>query len=166
METQEPTKKLTIPRRPVKLTEKELHQIEEMAAIGLNQEQIASIIGISRSTLQRCGATAKNVTRSVEKGKSKGLLISGTALMKKVRVGDTNAIKWYEMTRHKMSERSENETTLKVETLESYLRRMRNDDAETIEVSATDNGSGGSSDTNNEYGNSAEQIEKGPAVDS
>lgn len=125
--TSEPTTdtKRRSPLKPV--SDDDLKRVATMRAYGLNQFQIASLLGMSRATLQRYCKRYKDFNDAMEKGDAYGLHTSGAALFQKVKEGDVQAIKWFETTRHKMTEKTETDVTVKVESIESYLRRMKHE---------------------------------------
>ena len=93
-------------------TEKELKQLEEMMALGLRPEQAARIFGISDATLYNNAKEYRpEIYDALERGRAKGLMVSSNALQEQIMKGNINAIKWYETTRHNMSERVEQVNT-------------------------------------------------------
>lgn len=64
----------------VALTQEQMNMVESMAAIGLNTPQIASIIGVSASSLLRRMHDTPEVGQAIERGRAKGIAkISETA---------------------------------------------------------------------------------------
>lgn len=53
------------------LTDDQIRQIETLAGLGLNQVEIASVLGIGRATLQRKMAQDQEIADAMERGKSK-----------------------------------------------------------------------------------------------
>jgi AraC-like DNA-binding protein len=55
---------------PIKLTKDELRQVEEMASIGLTQDEIALILGFSEATLRRRFTDQGDVRTAWERGRA------------------------------------------------------------------------------------------------
>lgn len=102
--------------------------VAKLMAFGLSQEQVAGFYGISAATLTNYKKAYPNLLKALESGRIKGLVTSSEALMKNIeRRGCISSIRWYEATRHNLSEKikTENETTVKVQSLEQYLREEK-----------------------------------------
>lgn len=87
-----------MPRPRIILTEKELQEIESMAGIGLTQEEIASVKGISVDSLR------KYAGHVVRRGKAKAIAMVAETLFKKAIAGNMTAIIFYLKTQAKWSE--------------------------------------------------------------
>jgi len=55
----------------IKLTDDQIRQIETLAGLGLNQIEIASVLGIGRATLQRKIAQDTEISDAMDRGKAK-----------------------------------------------------------------------------------------------
>jgi hypothetical protein len=104
-----------------------INQAKRLAELGLTNEQISYIIGVGTSTLRRYKSNDPVFSAAISKGRAEGLAKSSTALMQKVEEGDVAAIKWYETTRHGMSEKSkvESDVTVRAETIEEWLAKQK-----------------------------------------
>lgn len=104
-----------------------LEKIEAFAGVGLTLKDISLLLGINESTFHDYKNKFPEVEQAVHRGKLKGKQAVGQALYRKALTGDVTAAKWIEATRYGYSEkiRTENETTLKVESFEDYLQRMK-----------------------------------------
>lgn len=93
--------------RPKKISidEQFINQVKEMAARGLQHKDIAAVMGISEQTWWEYRRENPELEDAFRSGKAEGLNRSGAALLRKVDAGVIDAIKWYENTRHGMSER-------------------------------------------------------------
>ena len=93
-------------RPKIKLTARDINQIEQFSAIGLTQKEIASMLEISNRTYQKW-VQDPQVIASISRGRAKGLTAVGKALHDKAIGGDTQAIMWYEKTRGKRTDKIE-----------------------------------------------------------
>lgn len=75
-------------RKPVPI---DLVAVEKMASQGLNQEQIASVVGLKSSQwYERCKQNP-DISEAYKRGKSKGVLAISNALFEQARSGNTTA---------------------------------------------------------------------------
>lgn len=86
------------------------------------------MLDIGTSSFKRYKKNSPEIMDAIARGKAKGLATSSASLMKRISEGDIAAIKWYEQTRHNLSEKikTENEHTVQVEPFENYLKRLKN----------------------------------------
>ena len=78
-------------KRGRKPTPIDLASVEKMASQGLNQEQIASVIGLKSSQwYERCNQNP-DISEAYKRGKSKGVLAISNALFEQARAGNTTA---------------------------------------------------------------------------
>lgn len=110
------------------MTPDQLKRVETLAGYGLNQKEAAAIIGITEPTLLKYREQFQEFNLAWQRGKEKAKAYVAGKLMQKIEECDLPAIKWYEQTRCGYSEKikTENEHTHKVESLEDYLRRVKN----------------------------------------
>lgn len=68
---------------------------ESLAAQGLNMEQIASVLGMCKSTLHEKKARFSDFSDTIKKGRAKGIGNMTNALFTKGMAGDTTAMIFY-----------------------------------------------------------------------
>ena len=73
----------------------DLQAAEELASLGLTDQQIADSLGISRSTLCRRKADDDPFEAALRKGKTKAIVNVSSALMQEVENGSLRAIIFY-----------------------------------------------------------------------
>ena len=73
----------------------DLQAAEELASLGLTDQQIADSLGISRSTLSRRKADDDTFEAILRKGKAKAIVKVSSALMQEVENGSLRAIIFY-----------------------------------------------------------------------
>ncbi|MFU1957791.1 DNA-binding protein, partial [Bordetella bronchiseptica] len=73
----------------------DLGQIEALASKGLNEEQIASALGISYSTLRRHKASNEQLQAALKKGKALGIADVSSALYDAAVGGNVTAMIFY-----------------------------------------------------------------------
>ncbi len=78
-----------------KTKEIDLEKVEELASLGLSEQQIADSLGISRSTLSRRKNDNETFDTALRKGKAKGLVKVSNALMQQVEKGSLRATIFY-----------------------------------------------------------------------
>ena len=66
----------------------DLKQVESLAANGLTQEQIASALGISESTLTKRKRESADFTDAIKRGKAKGIALVTNKLMESIKGGN------------------------------------------------------------------------------
>ena len=82
-------------RPPYKVTKEILDKVETLAAQGLNELQICHCIGWSKDTLIRKKKQYKELSEAIKRGKSKGIALVTSELLKKIKLGDTTAQIFY-----------------------------------------------------------------------
>lgn len=88
--------------RPTKtLTDEQRKQVQTLSGYGLNQEQIAVMLGMCRQTL------AKHCEIELEKGKAVALTTATTALFNNIKKGKEASVFFYLKTQHNWREKSE-----------------------------------------------------------
>jgi len=117
-----------------------INQIETLAGLGLTLEDISLVLKINESSFHRYKDRFPQIVQAVENGRAKAKETSGKALIRKVQEGDLPSIKWFEQTRFGYSEKikTENEHTVKHESLENYLKRMKDVGNETQVLPSND----------------------------
>jgi len=103
-----------MPKRAPEIDENMLRQAEELAGYGLNQGQIAAVLGFSERLLQDRKHQNEAFAAAIQRGKAKAAAIVGKALFGRAKDGDVPAIRWWEMTREGRSERTQTEATVEV----------------------------------------------------
>ncbi|MDB9733625.1 hypothetical protein OAB15_02465 [Porticoccaceae bacterium] len=73
----------------------DLKSVEELASLGLTEQQIADSLGISRSTLSRRKTDDETFDTALRKGKAKAIVKVSSALMREVEKGSLRAIIFY-----------------------------------------------------------------------
>ena len=79
-------------RGAFKITDKIIKQVEQLAAQGLSEEQIGSVIGCSRSTILRRKKDVEAFDAAIKNGKAKGIAKVSNALFQKANSGDNTAM--------------------------------------------------------------------------
>lgn len=92
-------------RPKFELTDEHLEQIAKMAGVGLGQEQIAYVLGISHDTLTRRKKDTEAVLRAIKRGQANAEQKVAKAVFDKALNGDMTAAIWWEKTRAGRSER-------------------------------------------------------------
>ena len=70
----------------------DLKQVESLAANGLTDEQIASALGISRTTLASRKRDSADFAAAIKKGKAKGVAVVTNKLMESIKGGNITAM--------------------------------------------------------------------------
>lgn len=126
MSDEKSVKKTGRPKGSLKINfnEEELRRVETLAGYGLNQTEVASVIGICPRTLLKYKDNSEAFNAAWTRGKQKAKAYVAGKLMQKIDEGDLPAIKWYEQTRCGLSEKiqTESQVTHKVQTIEQFLR--------------------------------------------
>ncbi|MAE02650.1 MAG: LuxR family transcriptional regulator [Porticoccaceae bacterium] len=73
----------------------DLKSVEELASLGLTEQQIADSLGISRSTLSRRKTDDETFDTALRKGKAQATVKVTSALMTEVEKGSLRAIIFY-----------------------------------------------------------------------
>lgn len=73
----------------------DLQAAEELASLGLTDQQIADSLGISRSTLSRRKADDATFDTALRKGKAQAIVKASSALMTQIEKGSLRAIIFY-----------------------------------------------------------------------
>ena len=84
-------KKTKAANKKIVLDYDQVMQVEQLANIGLNTEQIADFFGFSRDTFYEIRKRQPEVLRHYKKGRSNGLALSANELRKKIVSGDSAA---------------------------------------------------------------------------
>ena len=66
----------------------DLKQVESLAANGLTQEQIASALGISETTLHKRKRDSADFAAAIKRGKAKGIALVTNKLMESIKGGN------------------------------------------------------------------------------
>lgn len=123
------------------LTPDDLKKVETLAGYGLNQPEVATVMGISERTLSEYKGKSAEFSAAWSRGKEKAKAYVAGKLMAKIEEGDMSAIRWYEQTRCGRSEKvvTENAVTHNIQSLESYLREQeKNVTSPTTAIPGTD----------------------------
>lgn len=70
----------------------DLKQVESLAANGLTDEQIASALGISRTTLASRKRENEQFVQAIKRGKAKGIALVTNKLMESIKGGNMTAM--------------------------------------------------------------------------
>ena len=70
----------------------DLKQVESLAANGLTDEQIASALGISRTTLANRKRENEQFVQAIKRGKAKGIALVTNKLMESIKGGNMTAM--------------------------------------------------------------------------
>lgn len=73
----------------------DLAKVEQLAALGLSREQIASSLGISQRTLYNRQADDAEFAEAIKRGRSKGVSVVASKLMEQVKSGNITAMIFY-----------------------------------------------------------------------
>ena len=82
-----------------KKIEIDIQEVERLAGLGLDHEEIALNLGISLATFKRRKADDELFELAVKRGKARTKRTVTSKLMEKIEAGDLGAIIWYEKTR-------------------------------------------------------------------
>jgi hypothetical protein len=83
----------------------DLKQVEALAGVGLNEEQICHILGITTRTLLRRKKDNVEFVEALKRGRSRAAGIVSNKLFDMAREGNLGAIVWWEKTRRGFSDR-------------------------------------------------------------
>lgn len=96
----------------------DLKRVEQYAAQGMTQDQIADALGINRSTLYAKKKQYKDFSDAIDRGKAQGIRIVTSRLMQQVESGNTDAIKFYLARRADWRETTNTDNTHKVQIMD------------------------------------------------
>ena len=82
-------------RPAIPITDEVCKKAESLAAQGLTQAQIASVLGMGESTLYEKIKEYPEFLEAIEAGKAKGIATVTNALFNKAKDGDVPAMKYY-----------------------------------------------------------------------
>lgn len=85
----------------------DLEKVEQLAAQGLTQQQIADCLGISDRTLYERKRTSAEVAEAIKRGQAKGVAVVTNKLFEAARGGQPWAICFYMKTRGGWSEKQQ-----------------------------------------------------------
>lgn len=88
-----------------------LHDVEEAAADGLNDTEVAARLGISHDTLLRRKKDSREFMQAMRRGRARAHAAVSSKLMALVKKGNLGAIVWYEKTRKGYSDRVQQEVS-------------------------------------------------------
>ena len=89
----------------------DLKQVESLAANGLTQEQIASALGISESTLTKRKKENTDFTDAIKRGKAKGIALVTNKLMESIKGGNMTGMIFFLKTQAGWKETNLHEVT-------------------------------------------------------
>ena len=127
------TKSIKKTGRPqIKITEDICKKAESLSAQGLTMEQIASVLGMSQTTLYDKKVNYSEFSEAIKRGKHKGIATITNALFTKARAGDNTAMIFYLKNQAGWQDRVEKETIIENRHVLD-LTRVSNNDLSTIE---------------------------------
>tara|TARA_R110000868_G_C10702096_1_gene749196 strand:- start:275 stop:751 length:477 start_codon:yes stop_codon:yes gene_type:complete len=121
-----------IGRPEIKITEELCKKAEVYAAQGLTMPQIASVLGMSQTTLYDKKGKFSEFSESIKRGKDKGIATITNALFNKARRGDNTSMIFYLKNQAGWQDRVEKETIIEQRHVLD-LTRVSNNDLNTIE---------------------------------
>jgi hypothetical protein len=83
----------------------DIKEVERLAGLGLNNEEIALALGISDTTLYRRKADTESFERAIARGKARTKRNIGNKVYEKAMDGDSSMLKWFEQSRFGYSEK-------------------------------------------------------------
>ena len=102
----------------------DLEKVKQLAAIGLNNEQIARALGISPTTLYERKAEYAEFAEAIKDGAAIGVATIGNALFQSAKNGNTTAQVFFMKCRGGMHETVINDTHITF-TQEEWLKGMK-----------------------------------------
>jgi len=99
-------------RPPIKITKALCKKAERLAAQGLTQEQIASVLGMGKTTLYDKQAKYPEFSNAIQSGRDKGIKEVTNALFQKAKKGDVSAQKYFLNNRDNPNWKDRTENTL------------------------------------------------------
>ncbi len=121
-----------IGRPEIKITEELCKKAEVYAAQGLTMPQIASVLGMSQTTLYDKKGKFTEFSEAIKRGKDKGIATITNALFNKARRGDNTSMIFYLKNQAGWQDRVEKETIIEQRHVLD-LTRVSNNDLNTIE---------------------------------
>jgi hypothetical protein len=121
-----------IGRPEIKITEELCKKAEVYAAQGLTMPQIASVLGMSQTTLYDKKGKFTEFSEAIKRGKDKGIATITNALFNKARQGDNTSMIFYLKNQAGWQDRVEKETIIEQRHVLD-LTRVSNNDLNTIE---------------------------------
>jgi len=82
-------------RPPIKVTKEIIEKAESLAAQGLTELQICHCLGWCQDTLIKKKKQYTELNEAIKRGKSKGIALVTSELLKKIKLGDTTAQIFY-----------------------------------------------------------------------
>ena len=119
-------------RPEIKITEELCKKAEAYAAQGLTMPQIASVLGMSETTLYDKKGKFTEFSEAIKRGKDKGIATITNALFNKARQGDNTSMIFYLKNQAGWQDRVEKETIIEQRHVLD-LTRVSNNDLNTIE---------------------------------
>ncbi len=89
----------------------DLKQVESLAANGLTQEQIASALGISETTLHQRKRDSADFAAAIKRGKAKGIALVTNKLMESIKGGNMTGMIFFLKTQAGWKETNVQEVT-------------------------------------------------------
>ena len=96
----------------------DIDEVEKLASIGLNEQQIADYIGISTDTMGRRKVDDKNFAECINRGKAKGIATVAKNLFQQSADGNVSAGIFFMKNRAGWKDKQEVENTAKVTIIE------------------------------------------------
>lgn len=121
-----------------KKIEIDLKAVEEAAAEGLNEAEVAARVGVSEDTLRRRKKGSVAFVEAIARGRHRAHAEVSSKLFEKVRAGDLGAIVWYEKTRKGYSDRVDNNNNNSATTVH-VIYEKRSDQADRTPPGASGN---------------------------
>ena len=121
-----------IGRPEIKITEELCKKAEVYAAQGLTMPQIASVLGMSQTTLYDKKSKFSEFSEAIKRGKDKGIATITNALFNKARRGDNTSMIFYLKNQAGWQDRVEKETIIEHKHVLD-LTRVSTNDLNTIE---------------------------------
>jgi len=126
-------KKIKKTGRPeILINDEMIRRAEAYAAQGLTMPQIASVLGMSQTTLYDKKSKFSEFSEAIKRGKDKGIATITNALFNKARDGDNTAMIFYLKNQAGWQDRVEKETIIEQRHVLD-LTRVSNNDLNTIE---------------------------------
>ena len=119
-------------RPEIKITEELCKKAEVYAAQGLTMPQIASVLGMSQTTLYDKKGKFTEFSEAIKRGKDKGIATITNALFNKARRGDNTSMIFYLKNQAGWQDRVEKETIIEQRHILD-LTRVSNNDLNIIE---------------------------------